>query len=375
MMKCEPMKYRKVSDIHPYAENPRTITKQDLERLVDSIKLNGFWEHRPMALEEQDGRLIVLDGNQRLKASKKLKLKEVPTVLYSDLTDDERTDIILRSNINNGEWDNNKLMTEPAFADVDFGFIGLDVSFGDDEKPGKGKKKTAKSEPADNDSDNSDNSGPDAQGDDDKEANDKEAFYRSMLKDVLYESDNIYEIPNLLLEMQAGKVELPLTPWGANSRLTKGVATYHFYVDDYRFEALWKDPTKLLASGCRAVVEPNCSCHDQTPIAYGISLIYKKRWLCRFLQECGIKVYADLNVSHKFIEYNKMGIPKGYNAFFTRGLDGWMESLQSDLQVAQEISGLEKPNLVVYGGGEQVKEFCRRHGLLYVTDFINAKKK
>lgn len=145
-------------------------------------------------------------------------------------------------------------------------------------------------------------------------------------------------------------------------------------MDDYRFEALFKDPINLLTSGCKAVVEPNCSCHDQTPIAWGIQLIYKKRWLSRYFQECGIKVYADLNVSHKFIEYNKMGIPKGYNAFFTRGLDGWMESLKSDLQVAQEISGLEKPNLIVYGGGAEIQKFCREHGLLYVTDFINAKR-
>ena len=43
---------------------------------------------------------------------------------------------------------------------------------------------------------------------------------------------------------------------------------------------------------------------------------------------------------------NKMGIPKGYNAFFTRGLDGWMESLKSDLQVAQEISGPLVSNLI-----------------------------
>lgn len=71
----------------------------------------------------------------------------------------------------------------------------------------------------------------------------------------------------------------------------------------------------------------------------------------------------------------KKGVPKGYNAFFTRGLDGWMESLKSDLQVAQEISGLEKPNLIVYGGGTEIQKFCREHGLLYVTDFINAKKK
>lgn len=51
-----------------------------------------------------------------------------------------------------------------------------------------------------------------------------------------------------------------------------------------------------------------------------------------------------------------------------------MESLKSDLQVAQEISGLEKPNLIVYGGGTEIQKFCREHGLLYVTDFINAKR-
>ena len=92
------------------------------------------------------------------------------------------------------------------------------------------------------------------------------------------------------------------------------------------------------------------------------------------MQECGLNVYVDLNVSHKFIEYNKLGIPNGYNAFFTRGLTDWIESLKSDLDVARQISGLEKPNLIVYGGGEDIKDFCRKHSLLYITDFINAKK-
>lgn len=369
-MKSEPMKFRKVSELHPLPENPRKITKAEFDRLVDSIRINGFWEHQPMALEEQDGQLVVLSGNQRLKAVKKLKMKEVPTVLYSDLTEDERIDIILRSNINNGDWDYNALTVEPTFQDVNFDFIGITFPDDEEEQP-KSKKKTAKVEQQ---TDEEDDDEAESESTDD-EVNDKEAFYRSMYSDCLYESDNIFEIPNLLLEQQAGKVELPLSPWGANSRLRKDVATYHFYVDDYRFEALFKDPIKILTSGCKAVVEPNCSCHDQTPIAWGVQLIYKKRWLSRYFQECGIKVYADLNVSHKFIEYNKMGIPKGYNAFFTRGLDGWMESLKSDLQVAQEISGLERPNLVVYGGGEEIQDFCRKHGLLYITDFINAKKK
>jgi hypothetical protein len=361
-MKSEGLRYRNVSDLYVLPENPRTINKADMRRLVDSIKENGFWEHRPLALVERDGKLIVLCGNQRLKAAKKCKIEEVPTILYTELSKDEETDILLRDNINNGEWNFDALRTDTSFSDVDFDFIGIDIpnvldNEDDDE--------TATKPHLDTDEDPEEG--------EDEEIEEKESFYRSMYKDVLYESDNALEIPNLLLDMQAGKMELPLNPWGANSRLRKDVATYHFYVDDYRFEALFKDPIKVLTSGCKAIVEPNCSCHDQTPIAWGIQLIYKKRWLSRYFQECGIKVYADLNVSHKFIEYNKMGIPKGYNAFFTRGLDGWMESLKSDLQVAQEISGLERPNLIVYGGGEDVKDFCRQHSLLYVTDFINAK--
>lgn len=349
----------------PLPNNPRKIEKADYERLVESIKFNGFWPHRPLAVEDTEGKLVVLCGNQRLKAAKKLKLKEVPVMVYSDLTEDDRAELVLRDNINNGEWDVFAPKNDEQWSDVDFDAIGIDFSQYEEEE----KRDLPKGKGDDG------GESQDEDGDDGDEDNDKESFYRSMFRDVLYDSDNDFEIPNLLPDMQAGKLELPLTPWGANSRLTKGVATYHFYVDDYRFEALFKDPVRLLTSGCVAVVEPNCSCHDQTPIAWGLQLIYKKRWLARYFQECGIKVYADLNVSHKFIEYNKMGIPKGYNAFFTRGLDDWMVSLESDLRVAQEISGLERPNLVVYGGGAEVKKFCQSHGLLYVTDFINAKKK
>lgn len=365
-MKAGSIIYRKPSECHQHPHNPRKISKEDFRRLCESIKLNGFWEHRPLALEEVDGELLILCGNQRNKAAIKLKLPQVPTILYTDLTDDDRKELIARDNINNGETDYNILAVDPFWDGTDFDFMGMDMPQEtpdpdpDDEKPSKGKKKAQ--EPKEKPSED----------DPEEDEPDEGAFN---MRDVLFASDNKLEIPTLLLSEQAGKVELPFNPWGANSRLRKDVATYHFYVDDYRFEALFKDPTKLILSGCKAIVEPNCSCHDQTPIAWGIQLIYKKRYLARYLQECGIKVYADLNVSHKFIEYNKMGIPKGYNAFFTRGLDGWMQSLQSDLQVAQEISGLETPNLIVYGGGDEIQEFCRKHGLLYITDFINAKKK
>jgi hypothetical protein len=358
--------FRSVSDLVLLKSNPRKITKADFGRLCDSIRINGFWIHRPIALSDRTGELVILAGNQRLKASKKLKLEQVPTILYHNPTTDEEMEIIFRDNVNNGEWDNKK-MNDPLFEDVDFNFMGISL---DDPEDKHKKKKNTESMDVEDDNEDKDDSDEDT----DSENDEKEAFYRSMWKDVLYDSNNEFDIPNLLLDNQAGHLELPLSPWGANSRLRKDVSTYHFYVDDYRFEALFKDPIKLVTSGCKAIVEPNCSLHDQTPIAWGLQLLYKKRFLSRYLQECGIKVYVDLNVSHKFIEYNKMGIPKGYNAFFTRGLDGWMESLNSDFKTAQEISGLESPNLCVYGGGEEIQEFCRQHSLLYVTDFINAKK-
>ena len=91
------------------------------------------------------------------------------------------------------------------------------------------------------------------------------------------------------------------------------------------------------------------------------------------MQELGVKVYADLNVSRKFREYNRMGIPQGYNAFFTRGMSGWLQSLIDEHNIAKEISGKDTPNLIVYGGGDEIKEYCRDNNLLYVTDFINDK--
>lgn len=371
-MRCSETIDMAVSKLQPLANNPRKITKADFGRLVDSIKINGFWRHRPEAVEldEATGKYTTLCGNQRLKAARKLKLKTIPCVIYSELSEEERVDLIARDNINNGDWDVDILKEDDMYKGVDFQFMGLDIpGIGDDDEDGSSQNGEGEGK------DDGGRGSDEAAKDDDKGSDESSSFLDKMEGDVLYPSDNEYEIPTLRLDMQAGHLELPFTPWGANSRLRKGVATYHFYVDDYRFTQLFRNPVNLISSGCKAIVEPNLSCHDQTPLAFGLSLIYKKRWLARYCQELGIKVYADLNVAEKFREVNALGIPKGYNAFMTRGTDGWLTSLQSDLEMAQRISGLEQPNLLVYGGGSEVKAFCQEHNLLYISDFINARKK
>ena len=174
--------------------------------------------------------------------------------------------------------------------------------------------------------------------------------------------------------MQAGKLHLPSSPYGAEYSQKKGIATFHFYVEDYRFEAIWKDPTKVLQSGCTSIVEPNLSLFDTTPVAWGLQQIYKKRWIARYFQECGIKVYADLNVARKFYEYNRMGIPDGYNAFCTRGYAERIEYLKQEHNIAKEISGKDIPNLIVYGGGKRLSEACATPSLLYIEQLMAKKR-
>lgn len=94
----------------------------------------------------------------------------------------------------------------------------------------------------------------------------------------------------------------------------------------------------------------------------------------RYFQECGIFIYADLNVSRKFYDYNRMGIPDGYNAFFTRGYADRLEYLKAEHLIAKDISGKETPNLIIYGGGKVVQEYCASNSLVYVEQLMTAKR-
>ena len=377
-MQHGPLTYISTRELTGLPNNPRTITQAQLNRLCDSIRDNGFWEHRPLGVEKQGDRLVVLDGNQRLKAARRLKMKTVPVVIYEDLTDAERDDLILRSNINNGEWDTALLQSD--FGGVDFETIGLQIELPSasleleqnshsGSKPDKADSEQAGLEPE------QDSHAGDEPLQDAEEDFERMSFYNRLLGDYVYPSDNEWGIPVLLKDNMPVHVELPINPWGAEARYKKMMTCYHFYVDDYRFDALFKDPMPLLMSGCKQIVEPNCSIHDNTPSPFALWQIYRKRFLARYLQECGLQVFADLNVSHRFMEFNRLGIPDGYNAFFTRGVTGWENHLDLCLEMAQRISGCDCPNLNVYGGGKDIEEWCYRHQLPYIGEYIGGRPK
>ena len=367
-----------IRDIIPDDHNFNAGTEKGREMIEKSFRELGA------------GRSILLDKNNRIIAGNKSQQAAIATgitkVRIVDTEGDEivavrRRDVDLDSKVGRElafadnatqqvslAWDEAEL--EAVQADVE-GFDIADFGFDIEDLP---QVTFPTGDDVHTNSSNSDNEESDNDEDEDETDPEKIDLYFKMLGDYVYPSNNEFDIPTLLMDNMPVHLELPLNPWGAEARYKKGITTYHFYVDDYRFEQLFKDPIKLLESGCKAIVEPNCSIHDQTPMAHAIWQTYRKRYLCRYLQECGMQIWVDLNVSPHFEEVNALGVPEGYNAFCTRGVTGWLNTTERHWEMAKRISGLDKPNMFVYGGGDDVAEWCKAHDVVHVKEFMNRNR-
>ena len=108
--------YLPVSKLKPYKNNPRKISAQAIDAVCQAITDVGF--RRPLDVRPD---MTLINGHTRLKAAKKLGLKEVPCIICTDLDDDKIRKWRLEDN-KTGEyssWDADKLRTE--IADLDFG--------------------------------------------------------------------------------------------------------------------------------------------------------------------------------------------------------------------------------------------------------------
>ena len=102
--------YINVSELHKWENNPRTITKEELERLERSLEEDkDYFEGRPLIVSDRTGELVVIAGNQRLTAAKALGWTEVPCVVYHCKDEEEEVRRAMKDNHNNGEWDTEML--------------------------------------------------------------------------------------------------------------------------------------------------------------------------------------------------------------------------------------------------------------------------
>ena len=110
--------------------NPRIIKKEDYNKLIKSLQEDpDFLNHKPLHVYEQDGKYVVLGGNQRLKALKELDYKEVPCTLYKPETPPEVLRArVMKDNAEFGSWDMDMLANEWS----DFPLAGWGVDLPED---------------------------------------------------------------------------------------------------------------------------------------------------------------------------------------------------------------------------------------------------
>lgn len=94
-------------------KNPRQWTEADLKKTQESLKRDpDFLEDRPLLITPE---MVVFAGNLRLTAARKLRLKEVPAIIYTPETEEDYETIKRRTILDNGSfgaWDYDALANE-----------------------------------------------------------------------------------------------------------------------------------------------------------------------------------------------------------------------------------------------------------------------
>lgn len=197
------------------------------------------------------------------------------------------------------------------------------------------------------------------------------------MTELVYPSDNEWGVPALSLEPEAHApaLDVPLVAWGTVSRSARA-GTWAYYVDDYRFEALWRDPDAPLRSGATGVVEPNWSVFDDTPRAEALWAVYRKRWLACYWQRAGARVWVDLCVSHQHADLSLLGVPAGWQRYATAGWDGRLADLDVEAEQARERAAGHPHMLLVYGGGANTRAWCsRRPNVVHCPRSADSRKR
>ena len=99
-----------ISEVKPNPNNPRSITEEKFNQLVQSIKdFPQMLNLRPLILDSEN---VVLGGNMRLRACLAAGLTKVPVIQAEDLTEEQKKEFIIKDNVSFGSWDWDALANE-----------------------------------------------------------------------------------------------------------------------------------------------------------------------------------------------------------------------------------------------------------------------
>ena len=268
--------------LKPYENNPRQ-NGEAVDKVAASIKEFGF--QQPIVVDKD---MVVIVGHTRLKASKKLKLKTVPVVVASELTEEQANAYRLADNKTNelAEWDFDRLTEElDKIFDIDMSDFGFDLGLDDDDE--------------------------DLDEPDDRDPSMQHNVFENQ-DTMQFPCNNWYGIPDMAVTHTTGDKMLRFMDFNDVDDHENYIA--HFYYDDYKFISAWREPDKYLEKLRRfkAVVSPDFSLYTDFPRSLQILSCYRRQWCGAYWQYLGIDVIPDVVWGDKeSFKFCFEGIPKG----------------------------------------------------------------
>lgn len=111
----------KISDLKPAPYNPRKSTKEQEQKLKESLQKFGIVE--PVIFNQNTG--YIVGGHFRVRELKKLGYTEIDCVIVN-LSEEDEKELNIRLNANTGEWDMEALKNWDADQLVDWG-LNIDL--------------------------------------------------------------------------------------------------------------------------------------------------------------------------------------------------------------------------------------------------------
>jgi hypothetical protein len=134
------IKQVKLSEIKLNPDNPRTISKLDMDLLVKSLQ--EFPDMLKMREIIVDEKMIVLGGNMRLLALQKIGTKDATAKIVTGLTKEQKREFIVKDNASMGEWNFDDLAN--SWSDLPLAEWGVDIpaSWQNDEPVAEAKEES-----------------------------------------------------------------------------------------------------------------------------------------------------------------------------------------------------------------------------------------
>lgn len=318
--------YLKLKDIKPYEKNARKNDKA-VDAVVSSILEFGF--QNPIIIDKDN---VIIAGHTRLKAAKKLKLKEAPCIIAGDLTEEQVKAFRLVDNKTSelAEWDYSLLDFEIGeILNIDMEQFGFDFF-----DPAEEKQKNA-------------------------ETTQQRVANILNLEHAQFEGAGKYDIPEI-----EPVYDLPeIKEWiGFNYVLSddepEGKAV-HFFIDDYQFTRIWNNPEKYVDKLKRyvCVAAPDFSPYGDMPLATQIFNHYRKHWVACYLQEHGVTVIPTVRAStdERSLDFYLEGTPKNSIVMISNMWQNTADEKEYFQKEYNTMLNVLKPcKIFVYGREEQL---------------------